>query len=148
MELSSCRERDATSSIVRTLPRRAYCQVLILVTSRAPTDDFDAAYDRLIGSWWGPYAFRLAIAIGGAADEKIEGFKMCKKFCSRGMSVVRVNSTDQIKKAMHWGGGIPGGECHSGMELLFTLQTAPPVPQSVGGGSVPSPFAPPPSDVF
>lgn len=53
------------------IPSRAYRPVLILLSDGLPTDDWEPAFDALTGSERAMKATRLAMAIGGDADEEM-----------------------------------------------------------------------------
>src|ERR1700737_973818 len=50
---------------------RALPPVLVMISDGQPTDDFRSGLDALLAEPWGKKAVRLAIAVGGDADESL-----------------------------------------------------------------------------
>lgn len=88
---------------LKTMPDDAFKPVVVLITDGPPTDDFDAAFRRLLADKGGKKTFRYAVAIGEAADERTEGYRVCKKFCTPQITPLRgdvAEVTRQIGLAM------------------------------------------------
>lgn len=67
----ACRVVQAMLEDKEMIPSRAYRPVIVLASDGYPTDDYKAAFNDLVNSERGQKATRLALAIGGDADEEL-----------------------------------------------------------------------------
>ncbi len=53
-----------------TMPRRTFPTVLVLITDGYPTDDWESGLNKLMSTYWGERANRIAVALGEAANDE------------------------------------------------------------------------------
>ena len=75
------------------IPARAYRPTVVLVSDGIPTDDWSNGIRRLTGEGRGGKAFRLALAIGGDADEQ-----MLRKFAGGDATLYRAEDARRIRQ--------------------------------------------------
>src|SRR5438067_1824667 len=77
---------------------RALPPVLVVVSDGRPTDDYEAALDRLMAEPWGAKAVRLAVAIGRDADvDVLEEF-----IGDRGIAPLQASTPEALVRQIRW----------------------------------------------
>jgi uncharacterized protein YegL len=88
----------ATALTVPPMQERALAPAIVLVSDGMPTDEYDAALQRLLAMPWGARSVRMAVAIGhDAAYETLAGF-----IGDDGLEPVTASNPEQLVLALRW----------------------------------------------
>lgn len=117
---------------------RALPPVLVLISDGQPTDDFNAGLKALLDQPWGKRAVRIAIGIGGDADQHV-----LQKFIGNPeLRVLTAHNPEQLVRQIKWSStavlkaaSAPASQAAAGAAgvQIVPIPTPPPAPQPAPG---------------